>query len=250
MRHGCDISKHQGYVNFKKMQDAGAEFCVIRKQIGLNTDSRFWENWERARKDTPEMKLTIYGVPVYGYDPQAQVDVLKDGLYPEDLDLPPWCDIERRMAGVSRQQAINATLPYMQAVADWDGRRGVVYTAKFVWEDQYSIRPGWIDEWDLAVAHYNKRVQPDYIPVGWEYYEDGQATDRELVWADHQYWADGNYQGFKYGVASHHIDLNWMQDWYWNRHIGTEPEPAEKVRVDVAYDANTTDLYINGVLYG
>lgn len=239
---GTDISYYQGIVNFQKMEDAGAKYVIIRKQIGYNTDSRFWANFEAAKKTN--LKVTIYGVPFIGWDIDRQLDTFLEGLDPSDLDFPPEGDIERRHT-YPKQYAINEVLEYMQGVQDWWGAASF-YTAKFVWEEKYSSKPGWVEDWDLHVANYTTAVYPYYIPVGWTHTKDGVLVpqdDRFGIW---QYSADKNGLGPTYGCQSRDVDLNKMTQWYWDKYI----DPVEPVEPgDLPTDA-LDQLWAEGLVHG
>ena len=205
-----DISSHQGPVNFVKMEDAGAKGVIIRKQIGYRTDSMFWTNFEAAKLTS--LKVTIYGVPFMAWDIDRQISTLIEGLSVSDLDFPPEGDIERRHI-YPKQYAIGEVLQYMDGLVKWWGA-ATFYTAKFIWEEMYSHKPGWVDDWDLHVANYTSYSYPHYVPIGWELYQNGATVPPELRFGLWQYSADGNQQGYKYGASSPSIDLNKMTQCY------------------------------------
>lgn len=218
---GCDISYHQGDVDFEKMKAAGAEFVIIRKQIGYYGDLRFFKNFEGAK--AAGLKVGIYGVPFIGYSIPRQFAKLTEGIQPSDLDFPPFADIERRHRN-TKSVAIGDVLDYLQRIVSWYGD-AVIYTAKFVWEGLYSNKKGWINDWDLFVANYYNGDQPYYIPVGWTHRLDGTPVaknDSYVIW---QNSADKNGRGYEFGVSSADIDLDWMQQRFWDKHINTSPEP-------------------------
>lgn len=218
---GCDISAHQGKVNFTKMEDAGAKFVIMRKQLGYYGDLMFWENFENVKQTS--LKVGIYGVPFVGYDLNRQYAKFIEGLGPSDIDLPPFADIERKHK-YTKSKAIGDMLDYMFKLRTWWGDC-VPYTAKFIWEEMYSTRKGWINDWDLFVANYNyTEAEPSYIPIGWEYRLDGTPVSVRDSYAIWQFSADGNMRGAEFGAQSGSIDLDFMHRWFWDKYITNEQE--------------------------
>ena len=237
----CDISEYQGDVNFVKMEDAGAAGVIIRKQIGYRTDRRFWDNFTAAKRTN--LKVTIYGVPFLAWDIDRQVNTLIEGLSPNDLDFPPEGDIERRHI-YPKQYAIGEVLQYMHGLVKWWGA-ATFYTAKFVWEEMYSDKVGWVDDWDLHVANYTTASYPHYVPRGWGWYANGGLTEKDKRFGIWQYSADGNYQGNRYGCESRDVDLNRMSRWYWDKWIDENVIPTPELPADAL-----VQLWNQGLAHG
>ena len=235
---GCDISAYQGKTNFVKMQDAGARFVILRKQVGYLGDIMFWENFEKAKQT--DLKIGIYGVPFVGYDINKQYSKLIEGLSPGDIDFPPFADIERRHT-CTMSKAIGDVLSYLFKIRAWYGD-AAIYTAKFIWEEKYSTKKGWINDWDLFVANYTTYHEPHYIPVGWEYRLDGTAVSVQDSFAIWQFSADKNGRGYEFGVSSPDIDLDLMKQWFWDKHLGVTSPVLYKTALDVPREADTIEI--------
>ena len=226
---GPDISAYQGDVNFVKMQDAGAGFVICRKQIGYYGDTRFFEYAEAA--DKVGLPLGAYGVPFPGYSTTRQFHKFIEGISPDDLVFPPFPDVEKRH-NLTLSRAVSDILDYSYALKNWWGH-SVFYTAKYVWQDYYSKKKGWVDDWELWVANYmydaaDPDVGPDYLPIGWEYRLDGSLvtprTDAYVMW---QWSADHNQRGDEFGVSSRDIDLNWMDKEFYDKYVIPVAPPEE-----------------------
>ena len=216
MKLGCEISAWQGDVDFGVMKDAGAEFVICRKQIGYYGDIRFFDYMAGAK--AVGLPFGAYGVPIPGYDIPRQAAKFMEGIDDQDLDFPPFVDVERKNS-LSKSKNISDVLRYAHSLESWWGE-AIFYTAKFVWEQYYSSSNGWIDDWELWVANYTVSSMPQYIPVGWEYHKDGRRvfprTESYVIW---QYSADGNGRGAEFGVSSRDVDLNRMDDEFFERYI-------------------------------
>jgi GH25 family lysozyme M1 (1,4-beta-N-acetylmuramidase) len=239
---GCDISEYQGNVDFQRMKDAGAQFVVARKQKGYYGDCRFFEYMDGAKK--AGLPFGAYGVPFPGYDITRQYAKFFEGISPATLDFPPFIDVERKHT-LTKSQAIADVLAYTYALEIWWGE-AVFYTAKYVWQDFYSSKKGWINDWDLWVANYTTAPEPRYIPIGWEYWLDGSKVEPKsasyVMW---QFSADGNCRGAEFGASSRDIDLDWMDEEFFNRYAGTEiPIQPYKTELEVPETAEIIELTI------
>jgi GH25 family lysozyme M1 (1,4-beta-N-acetylmuramidase) len=247
---GCDISAYQGVVNFQKMEDAGSKFVILRKQVGYYGDVNFWTYFENAKRTS--LKVGAYGALVPGYDRVRQFAKFVEGISPSDLDFPPFADIEKKTglaATQGKSKNIADVLDYLFRLKAWWGD-AVIYTAKYVWEEFYSSKAGWIDDWDLWVANYRVGAnEPYYVPNGWMKRANGEdvtVEDSYMIW---QHSADGNGLGAQYGVSSDDIDLDWMKQEFWDKHIVPQPPSGDKPNIAISYNPDKVNLIINEVLY-
>lgn len=218
---GCDISSYQGDVDFNKMKSAGAEYVILRKHVGYRPDARFFEYLDMAR--LVGLAVGSYGVPFPGWDIQRQILAFADGIEPEDLDFPPFPDVEKKHQ-LTLQKAISDILAYTYGLVNWWGE-AAFYTAKYVWQDYYSKAYGWIDDWKLWDADYTAPSpdNPDDFPLGWEKTSEGIVVPVEQRYVIWQFSADKNGRGKEFGVSSDSIDLDWMDKDYFEKYV---KEPA------------------------
>ena len=229
--NGNDISAHQGDVNFKTMRSAGSEFVYCRKSIGYYSDLRFWDNFDGAK--TEGLPFGIYHYFYAGYNVEKQFSKMIEGIQPPDLTFPPVLDVEHKHS-VTKSQALGEVLKFLYLLKSWwtGVRMPAIYTAKFVWQDFYSIKPGWIHDWDLFVANYTNELMPVYVPIGWEKTSGGIAIPAEDQFINWQWEADGNRKGHAHGVSSYDIDMDRMQEWYFNLFVtSTPPQPPSDIDV-------------------
>lgn len=233
-----DISSYQNYapgsnvgpmpINFDAMRDAGIDGVCIRKQSGYYRDVAFRINWAGAL--AAGLKRTFYGVPFVAYPLERQWQSLTtiklpDGTIipfdPTEADAPPWDDIEKKHK-LNLSLAIERTLAWHYRFVEWCGQKTRFYTAKYVWQDYYSKKPGWVDDWELVVANYlkdlygrpleeaiaNALTRYPLCPIGWEKDSNGNAVPDERRWVAWQFSADGNRLGKRLGVHSRDIDIS------------------------------------------
>lgn len=229
---GNDISAYQGDVDFEIMKSAGSKFVVCRKSIGYYGDLRFWEYFDDIKRTGFPMSVYHFFYP--GFSVERQFEKFKEGIKPSDLTFPPVLDVERKHS-LTKSQAISDVLKMLYLMEDWwtGDRMPIIYTAKFVFEDFYSSKPGWIHDWDLWVANYTRQSMPVYVPNGWTHTAAGVPVPAEDQFINWQWEADGNNKGPQYGVSSDDIDMNRMAKWYFDLFVGGDEPPHEDNLIEI-----------------
>lgn len=216
---GIDVSRWQGEINWGNVAAAGYRFAVIRASIGnYYTDPRFYVNWEGAKE--VGLLVSAYHVLVPDRPADSQTEHLLDTLDGRRSDIPLVLDVELSR-GVSPEE-ITATLQTCaDLIEEEDGRKPVIYTARWFWDFNVLDEPNWI-EYDLWVAHYG--VDAPSLPSSWD------------EWRFWQYSDQGQVPGIS-GAA----DLNWFNGSYEDllEYVDVEPPvdegppPGLKARVTV-----------------
>lgn len=233
--NGNDISANQGDADFEIMKVAGSKYVILRKSIGYYSDLRFWEYFDGVKQ--AGLPIGAYHFFYPGYSVERQFAKFTEGINPSDLTFPPVLDVERRHT-LSKTQAISDVLKMLYMLKSWwtGPRMPLIYTAKFVWQDFYSSKYGWIHDWDLLVANYSNADMPPYVPNGWTHTIGGLEVPPEEQFVAWQWEADGNNKGAQYGVSSDDIDMERMHKWYFDTFVSdtapptkppTDPEPLE-----------------------
>ena len=230
---GIDVSRWQGEINWGMVAAAGYRFAVIRATAGnYYTDYHFFVNWDGARE--AGLLVSAYHVVAPERPADSQIERFFDTLDGRSSDLPLVLDVE-----LSREVDPENIAACVQACADLteqeDGRKPVIYTARWFWDHNVPDRPDWA-EYDLWVANYG--VDTPSLPRGWE------------EWVFWQYSDHGQVPGIDAAT-----DLNWFNGSYEDLldYAGGEPVPDEmplaglKARVTV----DTLDLRSGpGMNYG
>jgi GH25 family lysozyme M1 (1,4-beta-N-acetylmuramidase) len=189
---GIDVSRWQGEIDWAQVAAEGHRFAMIRSTIGdAYLDPRFYSNWDEAR--TAGLLVTAYHVVTPDKSAQQQIDYFFDVLGARRSDFPLVVDVERD-DGVDRQGITACVRACLQEVEERDGRKPIVYTARWFW-DRY-LQPS--DVWrgyHLWVASYT--AEP-LLPRDW---------DGWLFW---QYTESGEVSG----VSSQATDINWFSGTY------------------------------------
>ncbi len=188
---GVDVSRWQGSVNWQKVGAAGCRFAFIRATIGDDyVDPLFYTNWSGARE--AGLLTSAYHVVSPEKSAEAQIAHFFAVLGDRVPDLPLVIDVERK-DGMSAADITDCLRECLSLVRDGDGRRPIIYTARWCW-NQYTLPDAdWRDH-DLWVASYTSEP---VLPRDWE------------TWRFWQYSESGEVKGI---AAS--ADLNWFAGTY------------------------------------
>ncbi len=146
---GIDVSKWQGPVNWKSVQQAGIAFAFARATYGTTVvDSCFDANWPGIKE--AGILRGAYHFFLAAEDPtqQAEFFIRTVGSLDPD-DLPPVVDVESG-SGVSSNLAASVQT-WLSAVEQGLGRRPIIYTAPSYWNANLTPRFG---DYPLWVAEY------------------------------------------------------------------------------------------------
>ena len=191
---GNDISSNQGAVDFVKMKSAGCRFVYMRLGIGFTKDKRV-DEYRRQIKDAG-LSWGLYWLPWPTSNSQALLNVYFDMVKGDWGDLPPALDVETAGLGLGIFKM------WCDQIIAKTGKKPVIYTRAShfnQYADTKELKKWFGENTDLWAAHYTlSPAKPPLIPVGWNNY---------LI---HQYSADENSLGSKYGVSSRAIDIDYF----------------------------------------
>jgi lysozyme len=150
---GIDVSVFQGTVDWTRVAKANIAFAICRATIGTGLDSTFVANFNGAR--AAGLVVGAYGVLEPGGDPIAQADAFANAVSSVGADgstLPPALDFEIAGTGIH-----DAAVSWVQQVEARTGRRSMIYTGNWFWEQikapaasALASRPLWISSYTAA----------------------------------------------------------------------------------------------------
>ena len=222
---GNDISSYQGAVDFRKMKEAGSQFVYLRVGIGFTKDKRV----DEYRRQATEAGLLwgLYWLPWPTTTSQALLDAYFDMVGDNWGDLPPALDVETAGLGLGIFKM------WADQVIAKTGKKPVIYTTAShfnEYADTKGLKAWFGENTDMWAAHYTYSPdKPPAIPNGWNNY---------II---HQYSADENSLGSKYGVSSKAIDMDYFNGdeldfakWIGIGELPDEPEqPIPQLYVEI-----------------
>jgi len=243
---GCDVSRHQGNIDFGKMKTAGAKFVVIRCTVGdYYTDDAFVENWKKAKDAglyvAPYLVVAPATSAAYGnryISADSHFDYFMDAFGDRKPDFPIVLDVELHR-NRSRDQISHLLLQLVARFKNdvYDrGWKPIIYTAQSFWDTHVSQDVWWTDGYSyLFPARWSTSLTS---PWSDGYYKFAGWNN----WTFWQWSADGNYRGKEFGASSRHIDLDYFngslsefQQLFGLEETEPEPELPDTVLVDVGW---------------
>ena len=164
---GIDVSKWQGTVDWKTVQQAGIAFAFARATYGTSeVDSCFNENWQGMQE--AGIIRGAYHFFLAAEDPAQQAEFFVrtvGSLAPGDL--PPVVDVEAG-SGVNSNLATSVET-WLEVVEQGLGRKPIIYTAPSFWNQHLT---GGFGDYALWVAEYGvSSPRPVNGWTGWTFWQ-------------------------------------------------------------------------------
>ena len=200
---GIDVSKHNGEIDFNKVEDDDYQFVYIKASEGMTyKDEAFDRNYRGARE--ADLKVGAYHFFRKNRTGREQADNLLAVIKGKMLDLPLVIDLEDDWgngATVSRQTAIERVLEMIDILND-NGYRVMIYTNLDGYNKYYKDM---IVDCDLWLCSF---TSPDQLP--------------HLPHCIQQFSHEGKVAGVK-----GHVDLNVFRGSKreWNRYLDQVKQP-------------------------
>ena len=146
---GIDVSKWQGTVDWKSVQQAGIAFAFARATYGSSeVDSCFNENWQGMKEAGIIRGAYHFFLAADDAAQQADFFIRTVGSLDPD-DLPPVIDVEA--AGGVNSDLAASVQTWLTTVEQGLGRRPIIYTAPSFWNENLT---GGFGDYALWVAEY------------------------------------------------------------------------------------------------
>jgi lysozyme len=205
----CDVSRHNGKIDFAKMKGAGADAVVIRGSMG---ESGFDENWEKNYRGAIEAGLLVgmYHLFFPDLSPELQVRNIENRIHGKTLDFPIVVDAEMTR-GCTPAQITGVLRKVLHGAPAIGGNGPVIYTRGEWWLNNVLRSSEW-RKFPLWVAMYSNIATHPW--VGQKAYYNPRDWQDWTLW---QWSADGNGMGPRYGTEGNSVDLS--------RWSPTQPRP-------------------------
>jgi GH25 family lysozyme M1 (1,4-beta-N-acetylmuramidase) len=231
-KFGFDISTWQddpniaGSVNFLKMRDNGASFCIMRASVGNFKDADFETYKINSRGILPR---AIYHYYWNNVEPKAQAQTCLDAIGSEKFEGRIWLDLESKEPGLyGGWRSWKVFIETIQAA----GLRVGIYTGYYYWQE-YAVNKGadlvYFGQLPLWQAWYTSNPANVLVAQGW---------NRMMIWQD-----TSLYNGQNAGVESTTIDHNkWNDAYNFEAEWGTAPVITDGYQ-EIRWD-NSVDVHI------
>ena len=174
---GIDVSKWQGEINWPAVAKDDVAYAITRTNDGSYMDPKFDTNWAQIKAQGIVRSAYQYWHP--GNDPVEQADVFIDKVGKLGAgDLPGVIDVETTDNGVPPATIAANIAIWMDLVEEGTGRRPMIYTGRYFWND--NVKSDAFKDDPLWIAHYTTTGCPT-IPDAWSNWALWQFTDSGSV---------------------------------------------------------------------
>ena len=214
---GGDFS-HWNSPDFPALVAAEHKYAWLKATEHISfTDGKYWAHKAAAEAAGMITGPYHYFRAAWAGAPQAQHFFDNVGL---DWKLFPAVDVERKNNGGFAQAVFKARLlECLERCEQLFGRKPVIYTSKYAWEELVGSAP-WAPDYDLWVAYYSSASNAPLLPSDWTAWQAWQFTSTPL-------------------------DTNRMKQEYWDSIVGPEPPPAI-VKLTAPRNADIIEIALTG----
>ncbi len=175
-------------IDFVKMKQAGAEFCIFKVSQAKFTDRVFRISWPDCKGIMPRGGYHYLDWTKTGLE---QAKYFCDAIAADPPEIQPEVDFEeRKNVPVNAKDHLWNACEYIEQQTK---RIPMIYTNPYYWIEHGSRDRAWL-KFPLHIANYY--VKNPMIPAPW------------VTWTFWQYTPKGD--GIKYGSEALGIDLNWF----------------------------------------
>ena len=156
--YGIDVSKHQGKINWEKVNNSGVDYAIIRCGYGQDQYNQDDEYWDINAKACEQYGIS-YGTYLYSYADTVEkaaseakhVLRLVEGY---DLSYPIYYDLEESSvrSKLNKSQIADIAETFCSIIEE-AGYEAAIYSSKD-WFENY-LTDSRFDQWDRWVAQYN-----------------------------------------------------------------------------------------------
>lgn len=185
IRHGIDVSKWQGTINWEKVKAAGYDFVIIRMGYrgygeagGMAVDEMFYQNIEGAQAAGMDVGVYFFAQAINEKEALEEAEFVLDALEGYTLQLPVVYDPElirdqpARTNDVTGEQFTKNTIVFCEAMKE-AGFEPMVYS-NMVWE-AFLFDMTQLQEYPFWYADYESIPQTPYDFKIWQYSETGKV---------------------------------------------------------------------------
>ena len=178
VRHGLDISRHDGKIDWKKVKEQGYDFIILRcawrgYQTGiLHEDENFRENIAGARNAGLDVGVYVFSQAVDDAEALEEAEFVLDVISGYEINLPvvydpesiPWD--EARTDGIGGEQFTRNVILFCEKVRG-AGYEPMVY-ANHMWE-AFVLDMETLKDYKFWYADYEEKPQLPYDFEFWQY---------------------------------------------------------------------------------
>lgn len=185
IRHGVDVSHHNGAIDWEKVKKAGYKFAFLRlgyRGYGgegkLCVDNEFQSSFKKARAAGIDLGVYFFSQAVNEAEAREEADLVLRELNNSKLELPVVFDPEyiredtARTDGVSKEQFTKNTLAFCKKI-EKAGYQPAIYSNLYCEDHMFDLSQ--LEAYPIWYADYRPEPQTPYRLTYWQYSESGDV---------------------------------------------------------------------------
>ena len=207
IRHGVDVSEHQGKINWIKAKAAGVEYAIIRVGCrrltsgAFKEDDWFYQNMDGALAAGLKVGVYFYSGAITKTEAIEEADYVLSRISGYKVELPVFFDIEyhseariTKALKNKRGKATNICIAFMDRIKE-AGYTPMVYTYRNLMNNYLYPEKFVSGGYGIWIADYSTVCKFAYPHVSWQYTSSGKVNGIPGR-ADCNFWYDdGTYFG-------------------------------------------------------
>ena len=183
IRHGIDVSKWQGNIDWEKVKAAGYDFAILRlgyrgysEAGGMEIDAKFYQNIQGAQAAGLDVGVYFFSQAINEEEALEEANFVLNALDGYTLQLPVVYDPElirdqeARTDNVTGEQFTKNTIIFCEAMNE-AGYEPMIYS-NMIWE-AFLFDMTQLQDYPFWYADYEAVPQTPYDFVMWQYSESG-----------------------------------------------------------------------------
>ena len=175
---GIDVSHHNGWIDWKKVQDSGIKFAIIRCGYGGNStskdDIRFSENVTECEKIGMDYGVYLYSYATNVHEAKGEAEHtlrLLKGLKPT---FPIWYDVEDKTQNTLSREDISSQCEVYCESLENAGYYAGIYTFKSWYQQKFTDEI--LKKYDSWLAHWTAKTNYSGPYGMWQYSSRGKVN--------------------------------------------------------------------------
>lgn len=158
-KHGVDVAKYQGTIDWKKVKSAGVDFCIIQAGYGRSTtqkDPYFEQNYKNAKAAGLNVGVYWYSYAVSEADAVQEAQACLQVIKGKQFEYPVYYDIEEQAQFNRGKSFCDAIAKAFCDTLEKAGYYAGIYTGRYAAQHYFSQNT--FKRYALWVAEYGGRL--------------------------------------------------------------------------------------------
>lgn len=176
---GIDVSQWQGYIDYKRVREAGVEVVYIKSSEGTDFKDPYFEiNYENAKNNGLKVGFYHFLTATNTFEAEEEAKFFASMISGKQVDCKLAMDFEV-FDGISREEINRVSKAFLEKVEEFTGKGMVIYSdlsnARNTFDKELT------DRYPLWLAYYGNTEELRNINTNWNTWIGVQYTDRGRI---------------------------------------------------------------------